>query len=199
MLLIGEAPSASATHQGYGVKNAASTKCVKSAVRKMCVMLSWHCYKTCCSAAEDRCAKREWGGSVRIASVAAAFVLMASSAAAQEASRFDLRCEGTVQERLNGPLIPKTFVLHVDLQAMEYCFDACDTVLAIEQVLSDRIVFVQDDERAARRNVLRQSEVSRVTGEYRNVWIESHPIPFFYETLATCEATAFTPFPARRF
>lgn len=129
----------------------------------------------------------------------ATFLLLAPVANAQEATRFDLRCSGTQQEELNGPRAPRSFVLHVDLGAMQYCFDICDNVMPIERVLADRIVFLDRNEATARRNSMHTSEVSRVTGQYRSLWIESRPIPTYMETQAACEPAPFTSFPSRRF
>lgn len=140
-----------------------------------------------------------WSVILRSAVVALALCSFATSAVAQTQSRFDLHCTGTVQEQLNGPLAPYSQAFHIDLEAMEYCFDSCSRVLPITRVTSDRITFVDRSERSTRLEEMVSSEVNRVNGQYRNLWIQTRPLPTYREVVMQCEPGPFTAFPTRRF
>lgn len=132
----------------------------------------------------------------RVFAIAACAVLMGQAGPSQQ---FDLVCTGTRQEQLNGPMASLSQRIRIDLGANQYCYDACDTVLSIAHVTASSIVFVDRQEDTPRRRSSMRAEVNRVTGAYRNLWIEVRPIPTYWDTRTQCERAPFSGFPAARF
>lgn len=129
----------------------------------------------------------------------AALSLTAVDAAAQTATQFDLVCSGTRQTTLDGPAAPLDYRLRVDLDAGRWCWDACERTFQIADVAPDRLVLQSERVDTPRKRSTTDNTVSRTTGEHRSIWIETRPMPTYFETKGQCDPAAFSGFPATRF
>lgn len=138
---------------------------------------------------------------MRVSSLIVGLVLglTSSPALAQTAQRFDLVCAGTTQRGVDAEPVPDNYRIRVDLEANRWCWGACEMTFPIAEVAPDRLTFVSENVDTPRKRSMSENSVSRVTGEHRQIWIESRPIPTFLETKGQCEPGPFTGFPAARF
>lgn len=133
---------------------------------------------------------------LKVLGVAAAALATMGQATPQQ---FDLTCPGDLQVALNGPRTPQTKRIRIDLTSQQWCFDECSKVQPINRATATEIVlfdFSTDDRRS--RSMFRGS-VNRVTGEYRNLQIESRPLQLYREERGACTAQPFSGFPQARF
>ena len=114
--------------------------------------------------------------------------------ALQIGAAFNLVCVGT-QTDYTSSESPMRLVLRIDLDQRRFCFDDCESTLAIASV-SDTEIILQDEPMQGpwRARILRR--VNRESGAYYasvgtdQIYIRGH---------GTCETAPFTGFPARRF
>jgi hypothetical protein len=125
--------------------------------------------------------------------------LAALAGQALAADQFDLKCSGTRQMELNGPTEALSYGFRVDLAAKRWCWDHCERTYAIEDIGPDRIAFADSSTDEPRRRETVINEVSRVTGDHRQTWIQVRPMPTFMETKGHCEVAPFSGFPAALF
>ncbi|WP_138140626.1 hypothetical protein [Brevundimonas vancanneytii] len=126
-------------------------------------------------------------------------LLGAFPAAAQTAQRFDLRCEGTRSEELNGPEAPYSYGFRVDLDAGKWCWAHCERIFDLKEVNPDRLVF---DEKSSETRRERQSvwhDVSRTTGAHKLLSITISIVPRYYKVEGTCRPAPFSGFPTAMF
>ena len=117
------------------------------------------------------------------------------STAAQADDRFDLICQGTKQEDLNGPKEPHSFRMIIDLEAMTFCKDECDTMWDIAEVDPAEIRFTANFE----GSVTSDQRVSRRTGKYEWVLISTGIRPWSQQIEAQCSPAPFSGFPETQF
>lgn len=128
-----------------------------------------------------------------------ACLLGVAPAAAQTAERFDLQCDGTRSEELNGPEEPYSYGFRVDLASGKWCWDHCERIYDLKEVNPDRLVFdeVRSETRTERRSVWH--EVSRTTGDHRLLSITISIVPRYYKVEGTCRPAPFSGFPSAMF
>lgn len=126
-------------------------------------------------------------------------VALAGPSAAQDASQFDLVCEGTEQTELDGPVEPHRYGFRVDLAANRWCWQACEVTFAIQEVAPERLIFKIDQQRTSRRESSFRNEISRTTGVHQMVSIEAAPLQRYHRVTGICRPAPFSGFPTGLF
>lgn len=130
--------------------------------------------------------------------IAACFGLFAALTAQARPQQFDLRCEGTLQEALDGDIKPHTWSVRIDLANNQWCWNSCERTFSIADVKPERIELVNEREDGRFRG-LHTVTVDRRTGQFEQVSIQSRPVAWCRKVAGTCQPATFSGFPATRF
>lgn len=129
-----------------------------------------------------------------------AVVALMALTQAPSGQQFDLTCSGEVQRRAigeDGPFVPWTGVIKVDLQAGSFCQDACQMVEQLGRVTPE-VIEIGHREATSHTDL---SSVNRRTGQYRRMVTRfeagGRGTSEIYR--GTCEPAPFSGFPETRF
>lgn len=130
---------------------------------------------------------------------AIATIAMLIATPATAADQFDLECNGTIQEEINGPVKPHKFGFRINLVTRTWCWDHCERTFPIQEVMPERIVLRDERKNSAREELLAIVEIDRRTGKFSGQWIEIRPFPLYRKTLGDCVVKPFSGFPQTKF
>jgi hypothetical protein len=133
--------------------------------------------------------------------VMVAALLLPVAAQAQQASKFDLVCDGTSSSYKSGVRTYPAFhqVLHIDLDRSQYCVGDCQKIEDIAR--ADPLMITLADERrrpSALATYGNVRKIDRTTGKYTITYANSGELEIF-SAEASCVKAAFTPFPLTKF
>lgn len=134
-----------------------------------------------------------------ITTLAAALTLAATAASAQSTT-FNLTCSGTTRTLAPSVLLDKTepysAVYRIDLDAMKWCSDACQTTWAVAEATPVAITLESKNVDTPREHETLRNTISRVSGEHNiaaESGIGSRRMALFWK--GQCERGEFTGFP----
>ena len=118
---------------------------------------------------------------------------------AMAADQFDLVCKGTVKEAVAGRPKPTEVRYRIDIDAREWCRDACTETYPIAAVEPGNLV-LREHVPERRGDFRSYQTVDRTSGAWADYFNDFQGLNgLYFETTGVCTADAFGGFPAKKF